>query len=288
MLICLFTVLKQLPHWKCLFSISTKKSSYKINKCLLLLPTIWLLVCIEVEKLKPREINIFNISSKRWKWWNLWCPKRCRTPWVWEYLGASARWYDSSETAAQILPCIWVKLHFLGPPQCAWGCVYPLCSAQRYSHIQTCPAGPHLCIWAYAPVQAGAGGSAAPFWALQRAGIISLPGQEHQQPQKCPPSAGRAHTACSLCSRVWKARSFASDAFQHVAPKASRLCSAGGFACSACTCPSQWPWRYHCAPPKSSVGWSPSHQACFCCWWSQKSLWDPECKCLCSYSVLME
>lgn len=104
MLICLFTVLKQLPHWKCLFSISSKKSSYKINKCLLLLPTIWLLVCIEVRKLKPREINIFSRSSNRQKWWNLWCPKRCQSPWVWEYVSASARWCDSSETAAQILP----------------------------------------------------------------------------------------------------------------------------------------------------------------------------------------
>lgn len=106
MLICLFTVLKQLPHWKCLFSISSKKSFYEINKCLLLLPTIWLLVCLEVGKLKPREINIFNRSSNHWKWWNLWCPKRCWSPWVWEYMGASARWCDSSETAAQILPCI--------------------------------------------------------------------------------------------------------------------------------------------------------------------------------------
>lgn len=145
MLICLFTVLKQLPHWKCLFSISSKKSSYKINKCLLLLPIIWLLVCIEVGKLKPREINIFNRSSNRWKWWNLWCPKRCWSPWVWESTGPSARWCDSSDTA----------------------------------------------------VQAGAGGSAAPFPAPWQAGTASL---LHQQSQRCPPSAGRAHTACSLCT----------------------------------------------------------------------------------------
>lgn len=157
MLICLFTVLEQLPHWKCLFSISSKESSYKINKCLLLLPTIWLLVCLEVGKLKPREINIFNKSSNHWKWWNLWCPKRCQFPWVWEYMGASTRWCDSSETPAQILPCILVELHFLGPPQYPQGCVYTLCSAQRYSHMETCPAGPHLCIWAYAREQAGAG-----------------------------------------------------------------------------------------------------------------------------------
>ncbi|KAI1243349.1 hypothetical protein IHE44_0000944 [Lamprotornis superbus] len=38
-------------------------------------------------------------------------------------------------------------------------------------------------------------------------GTISLPGQEHQQPQKCPPSAGRAHSACSLCKgSVWKVK----------------------------------------------------------------------------------
>lgn len=77
---------------------------------------------------------------------------------------------------------------------------------------------------------------AAPFPAAWQAGTPSLPGQEHQQPQKCPASAGRAHTACSLCiGWVWRVRSFATDAFQHVAPKASRLCSANGFACSACT-----------------------------------------------------
>lgn len=139
MLICLFTVLKQLPHWKFLFSVSSKKSSYKINKCLLLLPTIWLLVCIEVGKLKPREINSFNRSSYHWKWWNLWCPKGCRSAWVWESMGASARWCDSSETA----------------------------------------------------VQAGAGGCAAPFPAPWQAGTASLPGQEHQQAQRCPPRAGR-------------------------------------------------------------------------------------------------
>lgn len=50
-----------------------------------------------------------------------------------------------------------MELHFLGPPQCPQGCVYTLCSAQRYSHMETCPAGPHLCIWAYAREQAGAG-----------------------------------------------------------------------------------------------------------------------------------
>lgn len=149
MLICLFTVLEQLPHWKCLFSISSKKSSYKINKYLLLLPKIWL---------KPREINVLNRSSNHRKWWNLWCsnhgPHGFESTWVPVQGGV----IDLQRLLYKSSLSIWVELHFLGPPQCPRGCIYTLCSTQRYFHVQPCPAGPHLGIWAYAPVQAGAGG----------------------------------------------------------------------------------------------------------------------------------
>lgn len=70
---------------------------------------------------------------------------------------------------------------------------------------------------------------------------------------------------------------------QAYAPKAGRLCSAGGFACSAHTCPTRW---HLCAPPKSPPGWSPSHRAHVHCWWSEKLPQDPECKCRCKYSVV--
>lgn len=55
-----------------------------------------------------------------------------------------------------------------------------------------------------------------------------------------PLGAGSAHATRSLCTGwVWKVRSFATSAFHCVAPNAGRLCSAGGFACSAHTCPTR-------------------------------------------------
>lgn len=40
--------------------------------------------------------------------------------------------------------------------------------------------------------------------------------------------------------------------------------------------------------PNPWLAGSPSHRAFVLCWWSQKSLQDPECKCLCNYDVVME
>lgn len=91
-------------------------------------------------------------------------------------------------------------------------------------------------------VQAGDGGSAAPFLLLGKQTPQAYLARSTSSPKGVPPGAGRAHTACGLCTgRDWKASSFASDALQYVAPRSSRLCSAGGFAHSACICPSQWP-----------------------------------------------
>lgn len=74
-----------------------------------------------------------------------------------------------------------------GPPQCPRGCTYTLCSAEKYSHIQTCPACPHLCIWAYAPVQSGAGVVQLLFLLLDEQASQACLARSISSPRSVPP-----------------------------------------------------------------------------------------------------
>lgn len=192
--------------------------------------------------------------------------KKRPVPTGWEYTGSSARRRDVSETVCcRSSPCAsrW-SLTFWGlrsvPGDMFTLSVKPkgtlksrpalLAAVFTYGHMLRCS------------LELGGGGGLQLLSLLPAAwpaGTPSLPGQEHQrswnQPPSTCPSAGSAHATRSLCTGwVGRARSFATKAFHCVAPKAVRLCSAGGFACPAHTRPTQRRWGYLRAPPKSLTG----------------------------------